>query len=98
MPTAIQTAIQHHQSNRLADAEQIYRQILAETPSDPEALHLLGVLAGQTGRAALGADLIRRAIAASPNQPIYHCNLGLLLFNSGQIDQAIACYQQALSN
>ena len=48
---AMQVAIEHHQAGRLAEAEGIYRQVLARFPDHTDALHLLGVLAGQTGQA-----------------------------------------------
>ncbi len=59
-------ALQHHQAGRLADAEALYRQILSEQPNDLDALHLLGVIAYQTGRNDVAVDLIRRAIDLDP--------------------------------
>ncbi len=41
----LESAQSHHQAGRLAEAEKIYRQILAQQPDNPWALHLLGVLA-----------------------------------------------------
>ena len=45
----LQTGLEHHQAGRFAEAETIYRQILAANPGDADALHLLGILANQTG-------------------------------------------------
>ena len=45
-------ALGHHQAGRLAEAEAMYRQILAVHPNHAEALHLLGVLAAGAGTAA----------------------------------------------
>ena len=59
----LQSGLSHHQAGRLAEAERIYRQILAQQPDHAEALNLLGVLAGQTGRLDAAVDLIHRAIA-----------------------------------
>ena len=53
MPTTaelFETAVQHHQAGRLETAEQIYRQILAVEPDRADAVHLLGVLAHQSGK------------------------------------------------
>ena len=55
-------AVQHHQSGRLQAAEQIYRQILAVEPNQADALHLLGVIAHQTGRHEVAVEYIGRAI------------------------------------
>ena len=44
---AMQIALGHHQAGRLAEAEAIYRQVLAQFPDHADALHLLGVLAAR---------------------------------------------------
>lgn len=62
----IQIAQQHHQAGRLAEAEKIYRQVLAQEPNHAQALNLLGLLAGQVGRADAALELIRRAIQIEP--------------------------------
>ena len=67
---------QHHQAGRLADAEAIYRQILAAQPRHAEALHFLGVIAHQVGRHALAVDCIGQAIVLNPNNPAAYSNLG----------------------
>ena len=46
---AIDLAVQHHNAGRLSDAEIIYQRILQADPNHPIALHLLGVIAHQTG-------------------------------------------------
>ena len=45
----LQTAMQHQRAGRLAQAEQLYRQVLASDPQQPVALHMLGVLAHMAG-------------------------------------------------
>ena len=55
---AFEAAFHHHQSGRLAEAEALYRQILALEPRHAEALHLLGVIAHQTGRNDVAVDWI----------------------------------------
>jgi len=40
-------ALDHHRAGRLAQAEAIYRQILAQVPDHAGALHMLGVLTGE---------------------------------------------------
>jgi hypothetical protein len=47
---AMGMALGHHQAGRWAEADALYRQILAAEPDNPDALHLRGVLAHQTGR------------------------------------------------
>ena len=57
----IAEAIAHHQAGRLAEAEALYRKVLATTPDHPSALHMLGVLAAQVGRNDVAVELISKA-------------------------------------
>jgi len=60
-------ALQHHQAGHLADAEALYRRILAAHRDHPAALHLLGVIAPQSGRTELAVEWLRRAILIKTN-------------------------------
>src|SRR5439155_24950423 len=62
----IEAALEHHRAGRLDRAAAIYREILTTEPRQADALHLLGVIALQTGRPALAGQLIRDAIASNP--------------------------------
>jgi protein O-GlcNAc transferase len=93
----LQSARQHHQAGRLAQAEALYREILRQNPRHADALHMLGVLAAQAQRHDLAVDLIRQAIALQPNLPEAHYNLGKVLYDQGQLDGAIAAYRQAIA-
>lgn len=90
-------ALQHHQAGRLADAERLYRDILARQPDHFDALHLLGVVVHGLGRNDLAVDLIRRAISLRPNVPEAYYNLGVALRDGGRTPEAIAAFRQALS-
>ena len=46
---ALELAVQHYNAGDLPKAEDIYNQILQANPDQPVALHLLGVIAHQTG-------------------------------------------------
>jgi protein O-GlcNAc transferase len=96
IPQALQTALHHHQAGRMADAEALYRQILAVQPNHPDALNLLGKIASQAGRHEIAADLIRRAIAVSPSDWRYYFGLGNALLAQGRLDEAIAAYRATL--
>jgi tetratricopeptide (TPR) repeat protein len=94
---AIELGWQHQQQGRFAEAEAIYRQVLASHPNNPDAMQLLGVLAAQVGKADIAVDLIRRAIAINPRQPMYHCNLGQTYLSVGRADEAVAAFAQAIA-
>ena len=74
----MQRALAQHQAGRLAEAEAeaLYRRVLAVVPDHAGALHLLGVLACEAGHPGAAIDLIGRAIALNPGIAEYHCNLG----------------------
>ena len=46
---ALDLAVEHHTSGDLPRAESIYNQILQSDPNQPQALHLLGMIAFQGG-------------------------------------------------
>jgi tetratricopeptide (TPR) repeat protein len=69
-----QRALALHQAGCAAEAEAIYRQILAAQPDDAGALHLLGAIHEQRGDQA-AVEWINRAIAVNPRKAAYHNNL-----------------------
>lgn len=90
------SGLQHHHAGRLAEAGDHYERILAFEPNHADALHLLGLVAHQTGRNALARELIAKAIQNNSQSPGYHCNHGVVLRQLGQFDQAILAFQTSL--
>ena len=74
----------------------MYRQILATDPRHADALHLLGVIAGQTGRHAEAVELFRQSIVQKPDNPEAHKNLGVALKANGRVDESVAACRQAI--
>lgn len=83
-------AVTHHQAGRLLEAESIYGEILRKEPLNPDALHLSGVIALQTGRPAEALDLIGRAITENPAIALYHRNMALTLDALDRAGDALA--------
>jgi len=96
IPQAFEAALQRHRAGRLAEAEALYRQILAVQPNHADSLHFLGVLAHQAGRHDAAAEWIRQAIVLDPNNPFAHSNLGEALRASRRFVEATASYRRAL--
>jgi predicted O-linked N-acetylglucosamine transferase (SPINDLY family) len=92
----LESGLSHHRAGRLAEAEGIYRQVLAQQPDYADALHLMGVLTAQRGRLDTALELIRRAIAICSTNAYYYGNLGKILGDMGQLDEAIASHRQAM--
>lgn len=86
-----------HREGRLAEAEAIYRRLLADDPRQPDALNLLGALACQTGNHAAAVELIGKAVAARPDHAEAHNNLGYALMGQGRLAPAAAAFRRALA-
>jgi predicted O-linked N-acetylglucosamine transferase (SPINDLY family) len=93
---ALTTAQQYHQAGDLAQAEAMYRQILAADPSHPTALHFLGVIAHQVGQHHVAVDYMKQSIAREPSNEGFRCNLGLAYQALGSLEEAATCYRDAL--
>lgn len=91
----IQVALRHHQAGRLPQAEALYRQVLQQQPSHPDALHLLGMLLHQAGNSEVAVALINRAILADSHNPVFYYNLGTVYQALLKPEEAAGCYQKA---
>lgn len=85
-----------HQAGRLDQAQQLYLQILRTEPDHADTLHLLGVLAAQSGKPEMALAPIQRAIAVRPNVAVYYLNLGNAYCELGRLDEAVAQYRRAI--
>jgi tetratricopeptide (TPR) repeat protein len=88
-------AVEHHRAGRLAEAQQLYRQVLAADSRHADCLHLLGVMAAQTGDAASAIDLIGQAIGVRNDVHVYHISLGNALRRQGRLADAVAAFRNA---
>jgi tetratricopeptide (TPR) repeat protein/2-polyprenyl-3-methyl-5-hydroxy-6-metoxy-1,4-benzoquinol methylase len=97
MAAPLASAFRAHQAGHRADAERLYRDVLAVEPRNAAALHLLGALLHQTGRSEEGISSMRQAIAIEPRNPDYHYNLGTVLNAAGRSADAIEPLSKALA-
>src|SRR4051812_10842606 len=97
MHPALQQGVDHHLANRLAEAEHCYRAVLASEPSNPDALHLLGVIAYQVKQWRPAIELISRAIALRDDVAMYYNNLGNALRGAGEREPASAAFERAIA-
>lgn len=100
IPALLQQAVGHHQRGALAEAERLYRDILAGSPTHFDALHLLGIVQIQKSTPAAAVDLIRKALdahPANPNRAAALSNLGIALEALGRPEESLAAFDQALA-
>ena len=94
---SLATGTRLHQAGQLAEAEQIYRQILAIEPRHPHALHQLGMVAMQARRFEAAVELIGAAIEVDAGQVAFYANLAEAYRHLGRLDEAIGAARQALT-
>ena len=100
MPTvseAIQLAVGHHRANNLLQAEQLYRKILKQQPTHPDALHGLCLLSQQKGEYQKAERLLNLILRVQPQSVKAWFSLGNLRQVQGQLPEAIQAYQKALA-
>jgi protein O-GlcNAc transferase len=90
------TALAHHRRGEVAQAEALYKFILARQPRNPDALHLLGMAAHQGGRHMEALSLIQQAIASNNGVAEYHDHLGVVLIALGRYEEAINALRHTL--
>jgi tetratricopeptide (TPR) repeat protein len=90
-------AFTSHQAGRLADAERLYRQILAARPDHSDSLHLLSVISYQRGDYAQALDQIDRALEINPDNSLAWNQRGLALQRLKRFEAALASYDRAVA-
>ena len=94
---ALQRATQHQAAGQLQQAEGLLRQILHAQPKNAHALHLLGIIVHQAGKAEDGIQLIKQAIESQPRVAQFHSNLGEMCRVLKRLDEAVRSGEQAVA-
>jgi len=93
----LRTGLEAHLGGDQATAEERYGRALELDPHCADALNLLGVIRRTQGRVAEAVALLRRAVSARPDRPVYWHNLGNAHGSAGDLDDAVAAYDRALA-
>jgi tetratricopeptide (TPR) repeat protein len=96
VPQALATAWRHFQAGQWQQAEQLYQQIVQVDPNQVDAWHLLGLIAGQTGRGNLAVDYLNAALRLKPDFAEAHSNLGNAFVLYRKLPEAVASFRQAV--
>jgi Flp pilus assembly protein TadD len=90
-------ASEFFEAGRLDASERMLRHVLAGSPDQPEAVHLLGLIEHKRGRGEAAAALVERAIAAGGRRPVHYRNLSEIYRLLAKLDLAIAAARRAVS-
>lgn len=96
MKRVFASAVEHHRSGRARQAERACARILDRHPGHAGAWHLLGLMAAESGKMAVGAGLIAKAIELGGPEATWCLHLGMILEHEQNFPGALACYRQAL--
>jgi FkbM family methyltransferase len=94
---ALAEAIGHHHAGRSAEAERLYRTILASVPDHAFASYGLGLLCTTQGRLQGAIDAFRHVIAIRPDFVDAYINLGTMVLALGQREEAAELYRGAIA-
>lgn len=97
-PATLAQAIDWLRAGRLDDADAALDALSRRQPADADVLHFRGVLRHRQGRTDEGIGLVRRSLALRPRNGAAWNNLGNLLVEAGQADEAAASYRQGLAH
>lgn len=90
-------ATQLHTRGELAQAEEIYLELLEVKFRRADVKHLLGVVRVQTGAVDDGIGLLREALKAKPRAPLVHNHLANALMQLRDFREAVKHYRKAAS-
>lgn len=94
---SLQAALTAFQQGRPDETAALCAKILQNAPSEPNALHLLGVAYLTLGQIPDAAQTLHKATQADPNNPEIHVNLGSALRAGGQLEAAEASLRNAIA-
>ncbi len=90
-------AVAAHRASDLSRAESLYKLVLASDPKQFDAMHMLGIVAGQRGDYREGVRRITEALKIRPNATDGYINLGRMQAELKDYADACASYGKALS-
>lgn len=88
-------ALALHSAGKLAEAARLYQAVLKDAPQTPDALHMLGVIAQQSGNPSHALKLMEAALALKPDLAQAWGNRAVALRALGRDDEAMRSAQMA---
>ncbi len=91
-----ETGLKHHKAGSLQKARQFYLKVLKSNPRHNGTLHMLGLLANQTGNATAAIKYLGRALEDNLESPELFTNFGNALLSNGCPKEAIEAFRNAI--
>lgn len=95
--TLLHEAVALQQNGAHAEAEELYRDILAQRPKHFDAMQLLGALLLQSGRLDEGIALLKKAVSINGMQAPLHSNLAYAYNVQRRFSEGLASANRALA-
>lgn len=92
----MERAVACHRAGDLISAARLYQGVIKRFPDQPDALHFLGVIAGEMGEVEKAVKLIDRSLQLDPGNAVYFNNYGNALRQAGAPMDATAAYRRAV--
>jgi len=93
---ALEIGVKLHSEGRLDEAENVYKQIHAAAPQEPNAIGFLGAIAHQRGNHQAAVELLEKSLRIEKNNAAALSNLGAAKLALGDAKAAIAHLTTAL--
>ncbi len=94
---ALEQAERLRAENRLVEAEALCHSVLQAEADQPQAEHLLGLIAHQKGKLGEAIEHVQRAVKLAPRTALFHANLGEMLRLAGRPKLAVDAARRALA-
>jgi protein O-GlcNAc transferase len=89
-------AVELHQAGKLDEAATVYQRLTCQAPDNPDAWHLLGLVAAQKHDFQAAVSPIEKAVRLNPKIAEYHSNLANVYLELGRLDDALNSCRTAL--
>ena len=96
LASLLEQALERHRAGALADADRLYRSVLAADPGQPDALRFLGFLEQERGRLAEARALLTSALRVRPDDAVAWSRLGLVETRLAALPDALSSYGRAV--
>lgn len=88
-------ALAHHRAGRWSAAMDVYQDVLAEDPTERDALFLKGVWHEVKGELEEASENLRQLVVAHPDFALGWSQYGSVLSRMGELDGALAAFSRA---